>query len=415
MYLPTANGQFPERCTHRDFKDDPPCDESLGKILRKKKVPTRVYEHQSIVEWWGRMMSRPGVEASAERYVRGSGRRKCATDVWQAKRLRDFRFADDRTCFDPPPPQDTTGHFLFTFSIDWFKAHDSRAGKKAVSVGAIYLVCLNLPPEERFLRRNMCLVGIIPGPGKPTDDQLNHFLDKIVDDLEILWNGVYYSRTYEHREGRLVYGALGPVPCDLDAGRAVGGCTSHSHTLCCSFCFIHKNNLQNLDHKNWQERKAEDHRQSAEQWKAATNAKDRKALKDHNGVYWTPLVRLTYWDPVYDLVIDTMHNLYIGVAAHHCRDVWMMDASVSGGEGLGWLLPKHSVPSRIDMALGRLALYPAAGAYERLVHPTITKNVLRGLCIELGLTNGLSEKSTKEDMIGMVLHWVSSPPCIDQR
>jgi len=31
------------------------------------------------------------------------------------------------------------------------------------------LVCLNLPPEERFKRRNILVVGFTPGPNNPKD------------------------------------------------------------------------------------------------------------------------------------------------------------------------------------------------------------------------------------------------------
>jgi len=48
-------------------------------------------------------------------------------------------------------------------NIDWFKPFKHRK----YSVGAIYLTVLNLPRKERYLKENMILVGIIPGPGEP--------------------------------------------------------------------------------------------------------------------------------------------------------------------------------------------------------------------------------------------------------
>lgn len=39
--------------------------------------------------------------------------------------------------------------------------------KKQYSVGAIYLIVLNLPRHERFKEENIILVGMTPGPNEP--------------------------------------------------------------------------------------------------------------------------------------------------------------------------------------------------------------------------------------------------------
>lgn len=48
-------------------------------------------------------------------------------------------------------------------NIDWF----SPFSRTKTSIGAIYLVIVNLPREERFKKENMILVGVIPGPKEP--------------------------------------------------------------------------------------------------------------------------------------------------------------------------------------------------------------------------------------------------------
>ncbi len=53
----------------------------------------------------------------------------------------------------------------------------------AYSVGAIYLVSLNLPREDHFKGENMILVGLIPGPKEPSLN-INVFLDPLVDELQ---------------------------------------------------------------------------------------------------------------------------------------------------------------------------------------------------------------------------------------
>jgi hypothetical protein len=49
-----------------------------------------------------------------------------------------------------------------------------------------------------------------------------------------------------------------------------------------------------------------------------------KIFKQH-GVRWSELLRLPYWDPTRFIVIDGMHNLFLGLVQHHFRDLIMID------------------------------------------------------------------------------------------
>ena len=52
----------------------------------------------------------------------------------------------------------------------------------------IILFNYNLPPKEHFLKRNIILIGVVPGPKKPCD--FNSFLWPLVQELLQLENGV---------------------------------------------------------------------------------------------------------------------------------------------------------------------------------------------------------------------------------
>ena len=56
-------------------------------------------------------------------------------------------------------------------SVDWFQPYKHVQ----YSVGAIYLVVLNLPYSLRYLRENMILAGVIPSPNQPSLHILTHF------------------------------------------------------------------------------------------------------------------------------------------------------------------------------------------------------------------------------------------------
>ena len=70
-------------------------------------------------------------------------------------------------------------------SVDWFQPYKHVQ----YSVGAIYLVVLNFPRSLRYLRENMILAGIIPGPNE-LSLHITSFLEQLVAELNRLWKGV---------------------------------------------------------------------------------------------------------------------------------------------------------------------------------------------------------------------------------
>src|ERR1700688_5065749 len=57
------------------------------------------------------------------------------------------------------------------------------------------------------------------------------------------------------------------------------------------------------------------------QWKAATTRDEQAKLFSKNGIRWTELWRLPYWNPTRMLVVDPMHCLLEGLAQFHFRNV----------------------------------------------------------------------------------------------
>ena len=129
--------------------------------------------------------------------------------------------------------------------------HAKEAGKK-VSIGAIYMVCLNLPPFLRYRLENIFLVGVIPGPSSPSTHQINEILKPLVHDLLVFWDpGVFFSRTFSYPKGRLIRCAVVPLVCDLPAARQMSGFAGHSSSHFCSFCNLRLDDMDNLDMSTW--------------------------------------------------------------------------------------------------------------------------------------------------------------------
>ncbi|KAF8219833.1 hypothetical protein L208DRAFT_1135995, partial [Tricholoma matsutake] len=60
----------------------------------------------------------------------------------------------------------------------------------------------------------------------------------------------------------------------------------------------------------------------AEAWLNQTTKADQNALAKSNGVWWTPLHCLPYWDPVKHVVLGFMHNWLEGILQHHLCSLW---------------------------------------------------------------------------------------------
>ncbi|KAJ3979398.1 hypothetical protein F5890DRAFT_1374771, partial [Lentinula detonsa] len=81
----------------------------------------------------------------------------------------------------------------------------------------------------------------------------------------------------------------------------------------------------NLDPGSFQLRTNEEHREMAKAWLAEPNEDARQDMFEQTGVRWSELLRLEYWDPIQNTVIDPMHGFYLGIFQRHCRNIWGMN------------------------------------------------------------------------------------------
>jgi hypothetical protein len=212
------------------------------------------------------------------------------------------------------------GRYVFSLGVDFFNPHGNKQAGKKKSIGLISLVCLNLPPNLRYKPENMFLAGIVPGPREPPLTCLNHYLTPLVDDLMEFWDqGIYLSRTSEYRHGRLVRCALICVVCDLPAARKTAGFAAFSHHYFCAICYCDRDThgYGDLNVGSWRRRNNDECRAHANSYINAPNAKLRQAQFDSSGLRWSELYRLPYFDPARFVVVDAMHNLFLGLIKEH--------------------------------------------------------------------------------------------------
>ena len=95
-------------------------------------------------------------------------------DIYDGKIWSEFQQYDDRAFLSDPYT------FGLMMNIDWFRPYKHVQN---YSVGAIYLVFMNLPRHLRFKRENVLLLGILPGPSEPSHD-INSYLTPLVNELK---------------------------------------------------------------------------------------------------------------------------------------------------------------------------------------------------------------------------------------
>ena len=74
---------------------------------------------------------------------------------------------------------------------------------------------------------------------------------------------------------------------------------------------------------NWKPRSSDTHRKDVDYTLKYKNKTERAQKESEVGCRYSVLVDLPYFDPIRMLIIDPMHNLYLGTARHIFNKVWM--------------------------------------------------------------------------------------------
>lgn len=346
------------RCTLKPFTRT--CNAYLMKEIitsngHRKYYPHKFFCYRSLVSSLQELVMRNGFIAQCES-TRNNFSSSGFSDVFDGAIWKDFLKVDD------VPYLSENNNYGLLLNVDWIQPFKHIT----YSVGIVYLVVLNLPRSIRFKRENVILFGIIPGPCEPSLT-INTFLDPLVCDLLELWKGVQLQLP-GCGETALFRCALLGVACDLPAARKVCGFLSFSANLGCSRCFekfgrgfSRKNYYGNFERDNWEMRSNSRHRSDVNKLFKCTTKTQRDKKEIELGCRYSSLLKLSYFRPVEMVLIDPMHNLFLGTAKYFARDLWigrnMLGSSLL--DTIGDRLRRSIVP----YGLGRLPVSINSGVF----------------------------------------------------
>ena len=300
-------------CTKLQFKK--PCREPLLFMKRLSKLKTVLSPYKEFIfkqpsQWLREMVQcKEFVTLLGQRFRQSTSDKM--EDIWDSQVWKDFT--------------DSNGGFLrekyniaLMLFVDWVQPYK----RSQYSIGTIYLAILNLPRAQRFLKKWICVVGIIPGPSEPKVN-MNTYLKVIVDDLLMLWEGIEVTIEETGQDVRL-RAALLCISCDIPAIRKVSQFLSYTANKGCNKCNFTAERecgkggaTRRMSYAtrnfNFQLRtKEEVVRQSSEYCKAQnkTSAND---IAKKNGVRYSEIHRLPYFDSVKMCAVDSMHALLLGL------------------------------------------------------------------------------------------------------
>ena len=236
-------------------------------------------------------------------------------DVFDGEIWREFQ------CYQGKPFLSESLSFGLMLNADWFEPYKHNK----YSVGAMYMVVMNLPRAVRYKRENVILCGLIPGPKEPSN--INPFLRPLVEELLELWDGV---EMVVEGHNKIVRCAILCIACDIPAGRKLCGLPWYTSHYACSRCKKYfPGTIGNMDYSGfsdrqvWPKRKVSDHRNVATQIRKASTMKEVEVIESQSGYHYSALLNLPYIDISRMLVVDPMHNLFQGTAKRVMKHIWI--------------------------------------------------------------------------------------------
>lgn len=325
-------GNKSKRCSFKAFPNHPhlrmrqPCNTLLLKTVelasgRKLLYPFMSYCYMSLTSSLSNLLQHPDFNSLCEEWRHRNVINGVLSDVYDGQVWKDFQKFEDVPFLSEP------FSYALMINVDWFQPYTHTQ----YSIGAIYVTILNLPRHVRNKKCNIILIGIMPGPREPSKT-MNSFIEPLIEELKEFWQGKN-MKVHGFSSEKLVRCALLSAACDLPAGRKLCGFLSYNACFGCTRCWkkfsggVGCQDFSGFDREKWSARTVEEHRDTADKLLLCNTKNELSELESSTGFRITALLELPYFNPSRMLVIDPMHNLFLGTAKHFIKSIWL-DQSV---------------------------------------------------------------------------------------
>ena len=291
-----------------EFKEFPRSRKCLFPLLKdvelasKKKIlyPFKTYCYQSIKTSLQRLYNQPNFHILCEEWRSRKTMNGALGDVYDGKIWQEFQNISGRSFLV------SRFSLAFCLNVDWFQPYSHTQS----SVGVMYLSIRRIRNKHQYA----LIVGVKP------KRNINSY-------LLLLWDGEHFQ-VHSFSDQQLVRGALICIACDLPAARKVAGFLGHSAAYGCSKCLkkfpggFGPKDYSGFDRSLWRARSNNAHRAAIKDINNKPNKTQRNQAESKYGCRYSSLLKLEYFDPVRMVVVDPMHNLFLGSAKHLMKVLW---------------------------------------------------------------------------------------------
>ncbi|KAI0764182.1 hypothetical protein BD413DRAFT_494895 [Trametes elegans] len=320
-------------CGHALFHPD---SENLGQRAgaRRHRRPCKPFLRtpaKSLTEQLGLLLAQPGMEEAMEGWRQRPRSAGWLYDFFDGAISRVLLGYDGMPFFRHDLVEDPDGELRvgIALGIDWFSYLRSLIAPSYTSCPMSFNV-VNLPPHLRYRASNLLLSMIIPGPKETDPDQTQQYVNILVT----------------HK---------------------MGGFGSHAHTFFCTRDWISKGlkaTLVAFTHGGFAARTNDHHRRMMAEYRAKETRHAQEEYAQAYATRWSALARLPYFDMVRMIVVDPMHNLFLGLVKTHFYHIWIQLRIFRKTKELRRfhdILAKLNLPSKLGR-LPRLVGEPAGGS-----------------------------------------------------
>jgi hypothetical protein len=106
--------------------------------------------------------------------------------------------------------------------------------RRAFYIWPLILVCMNLPPHERFKRQNVLVVGFVPGPNNPKN--LDSFMYPLIEEFLALERGIKAWNGYREKSF-ILHAHIAVVTGDMPGRSKLQGFKGSRALRYCPYCY----------------------------------------------------------------------------------------------------------------------------------------------------------------------------------